>query len=41
MEKVFDGINYKLLIPKLKMYGYTGSFFSWFYSFVSDRIQNV
>lgn len=41
MEKAFDRVNHKLLINKLKTYGFTEPLLSWFYSFISGRTQIV
>jgi len=41
MENAFDRINRKLLIHKLKIYGFTEPLLSWIYSFISGRIQIV
>jgi len=39
MEKAFERINHKLLIKKLKMYGFIEPLLLWFYSFISGHTQ--
>lgn len=41
MEKAFHRINDRLLVNKLKMYGFTEPLISWLYWFISGRTQTV
>lgn len=41
IEKAFDRVNHKLLILKLKAYGFCDPLLSWFESFLTNRTQFV
>jgi len=40
-EKAFDRVNHSLLIYKLKLYGFSDPFLSWFNSYLINHIQVV
>ena len=41
LKKVFDTVNHKILLEKLKLYGIRGTPLSWFESYLKDRKQRV
>lgn len=41
MSKAFDKVNHKLLIHKLRQFGFGGSLLQWFSSYLTDRVQRV
>ena len=40
-SKAFDSVSHRLLLHKLKMYGFNGRLLDWFTSYLSDRKQRV
>ena len=40
-SKAFDSVSHRLLLHKLKMYGFNGRLLDWFTSYPSDRTQRV
>jgi hypothetical protein len=41
LEKAFDCINHKILLPRLEFYGVKGKSTLWFESYFSNRYQRV
>lgn len=41
LSKAFDTVNHRILLQKLKHYGFSGSCNDWFRSYLSDRHQTV
>ncbi len=39
--KAFDKVDHKLLLTKLKKYGFNNQFINWVKSFLTDRPQSV
>ena len=40
-SKAFDSVSHRLLLHKLKMYGFNGRLLDWFTSYLSDRKHGV
>ena len=41
LAKVYDCVNHKILLQKLKYYGKQGSIFEWFKSYLINRQHRV
>ena len=41
MSKAFDKVNHKILVHKLRKFGFGGPLLQWFNSYLTDRLQRV